>query len=87
MFFCQVECCNYTGFPRGKDCFGISDPIPSAQEDVSLLFQSCVNAFLGHNALSVNVDFCICFFTDQLKLYSQRTSHIRSMFLSEDTST
>ena len=57
---------------------------------MSLHFQSCVNPFLGHNVLSKNVDFCICFCTDQLNLYCQRTSHqevASSVFLSENTST
>ena len=26
VFFWQVGCCNHTGFPRGKDYFGTSDP-------------------------------------------------------------
>ena len=54
---------------------GRQTPIPGAQKDVSLQIQSCVNAFLGHNVLSVNVDFCIPFCTDPLKLYCQRNSH------------
>ena len=48
---------------------GRQTPIPGAQKDVSLQIQSCVNAFLGHNVLSMNVDFCISFCTDKLKLY------------------
>ena len=55
--------------------FAHQTPNPSVQKDVSLQFQSCVNAFLGHNVLSVNVDFCIPFCTDPLKLYCQRNSH------------
>ena len=47
---------------------GLQTPVPGAQEDVSLQFQSCVNAFLGHNVLSENVGFYIHFCTDQLKL-------------------
>ena len=43
---------------------GRQTPFPGAQQDVSLKIQSCVNTFLGHNVLSVNVDFCICFSTD-----------------------
>ena len=42
-------------------------PIPGAQEDISLQFQSCVNAFLGHNVLSVNVDFCYVFLPKSAK--------------------
>ena len=34
---------------------------------ISLQFQSCVNAFLGHKVLSVNVEFCICFYPGQKK--------------------
>ena len=69
---------------------GHQTPIPGAQEDISLQLQSYVNAFLGHNVLSVNGDFCICFCTDQLKLHYQRTSHqemASSVFLLENTST
>ena len=54
---------------------GRQTPIPGAQKDVSLQIQSCVNAFLGHNVFSVNVDFFISFCTDPLKLYCQRNSH------------
>ena len=38
---------------------GRQTPIPGAQKDVSLQIQSCVNAFLGHNVLSVNGDFYV----------------------------
>ena len=68
---------------------GHQTPIPGAQEDVSLQFQRCVNAFLGYNVLSMNDDFYICFCTDQLKLFYQKTSHqevASSVFLSENTS-
>ena len=52
-----------------RTTLGLQTPIPVAQEDISLQFQSCVNAFLGHNVLSMNADFCISFCTDKLKLY------------------
>ena len=62
-------------FHRQMTAFERHTPIPSSQKHVSLQFQSCVNAFLGHNVFSVNVDFCIPFCTDPLKLYCQRNSH------------
>ena len=44
--------------------FARQTPNSSAQKDVSLQFQSYVIAFLEHNVLSVNLDFCICFNCD-----------------------
>ena len=59
-----------TQVSQGKmTTLGLETPVPVAPEDISLQFQSCVNAFLGHNVLSMNVDFCISFCTDKLKLY------------------
>ena len=75
MFFWQVGCWNHTGYPGEMTALGRQTPIPGAQKDVSLQIQSCVNAFLGHNVFSVNVDFFISFCTDPLKLYCQRNSH------------
>ena len=71
MFFQQVGCCKYTGFMEEMTAFAHQTPNRSVQKDVSLQVQSCVNAFLGPNVLSVNKDFCICFNTDHLNLYSQ----------------
>ena len=88
MFFWQVGSCNYTGFPRGNDCFGTSDPNSRCTRHFPAVSKLC-KCILGHNVLSMNVDFFICFFTDQLKLYYQRTSHqevASSVFLSENIS-
>ena len=71
-----------------NDYFWTSYPNSRCMKHVSLQFQSCVNAFLGYNVLSVNVDFCMCFYQDQLQLYCQRTSNqetARRVFLSENT--
>ena len=84
--FLQVGCCNYTGFTRGNDCFWTSYANSRFTKDISLQFQSCVNAFLGQKVLSMNVDFCSSLYPDQQKLYCQRTSHqemASSIFLSE----
>ena len=64
VFFWQVSCCNHTVSQGEMTVLGCQTPFPGAQQDVSLKIQSCVNAFLGYNVLSVNVDFCICFSTD-----------------------
>ena len=88
MFFWQVGCCNYTGFPRGNDCFGTSDPNSRCTRHFPTVSKLC-KCILGYNVLSMNVDFFICFFTDQLKLYYRRTSHqevASSVFLSENIS-
>ena len=88
MFFWQVGCCNYTGFPRGNDCFGTSDPNSRCTRHFPAVSKLC-KCILGYNVLSMNVDFFICFFTDQLKLYYRRTSHqevASSVFLSENIS-
>ena len=74
----QIACCVFLAggmlqphrFPQGEmTTLGLETPIPVAPEDISLQFQSYVNAFLGHSVLSMNVDFCISFCTDKLKLY------------------
>ena len=64
VFFWQMGCCNYTVSQGEMTVLGRQTPFPGAQQDVSLKIQSCVNAFLGYNVLSVNVDICICFSTD-----------------------
>ena len=90
VLFQQVGCCKYTGFMGEMTAFAHQTPNPSVQKDVSLQFQSCVNAFLGPNVLSVKKGFCMCFNTDHLNLYSQRTFRkemASSVFLPESTST
>ena len=85
-----MACCNYTGFPRGNDCFGTSDPNSRCTRRHLPAVSKLCKCILGYNVLPVNVDFFICFFNDQLKLYYHRTSHqevASSVFLSENTST
>lgn len=68
-----MACCNYTGFPKGNDCFGTSDP-NSRCTNYPCNFKA-VQMYPRIQCSPVNVDFFICFFNDQLKLYYQRASH------------
>lgn len=58
------------GLP-GNDCFRMLISISRWTRRCLCTFKLC-KPFLGHNVLSKNVDFCICFCTDQLNLYCQR---------------
>ena len=79
-----MGCWNYAGFPWGNYFFGTSDPNSRCTKRCLPAVSKLCKCILGHNVLSLNVDFHICFCTDQLKLYCQRTSHqkvVSRMFL------
>lgn len=53
--------CSYTDFTVEMIAFWCHMPTPGPQTHVSLQFHSWGNSFLGHNVVSIYVDFFICF--------------------------
>ena len=85
----QEGCCNCTGFPEGNDCSGTSDP-NSRWTRRHLPADSKLCKCIPRTQCALREWWLLCFCTDQLQLYYQKTSHQQvasSVFLSENTST